>query len=86
MALYGQRRKIIGVIHVFGKILYNGKHCIGRFPIVNIGQSIKRKTQWIIRKIVLQIYMRKINYTPVLKFKGIYRKIVFIFRGFCLCL
>lgn len=64
----------------FGKILYNGKHCIDVFPIVKTSDNpLKRKTQWIIRKIVLQIYMRKINYTPVLKFKGIYRKIVFIF-------
>jgi len=67
----------------FGKILYNGKHCIDIFPIVKTSnKSFQRRTQWLIRKIIFQIYMRKINYVPVIKYKGIFRrtilKIIFI--------
>lgn len=63
----------------FGKVLWNGKHCIDVFPIVKTSnKSFQRKTQWFIRKVVLQVYMRKIHYVPVLKFKGIFRKVAFV--------
>jgi len=68
---------------LFGKLLWNGQHCIDIFPIVKTSNNpIQRRTQWFIRKFIFQIYMRKINFIPAVGYKGIKRKLIFITSWF----
>jgi len=47
----------------FGKIIYNGQHCIDVFPVVKTSNNkFLRLIQWIERKTLFAIYLRKIHH------------------------